>query len=84
LRKTGLFYEGNDLAPWLTRLTFDAYHQTVDRDFRNNVTVPAGPGMSMRILSTSVDKQATSGVNLRAEMTLAPGSRTVAGLEYED
>lgn len=84
LRKTGLFYEGKDLAPWLTRLTFDAYHQTIDRDFRNNVTVPAGPGMSMRILSTSVDKQTTSGVNLRAEMALAPGSRTVAGLEYED
>lgn len=83
LRKTSLFYEGTQLTPWLTRLSASLYHQTIDRDFRNDVSVAAGP-MRIRVLSTSIDKQATDGANLRAEMKFSPGTRTVAGLEWED
>lgn len=83
LRKTGLFYEGAQLTPWLTRLSFNLYRQTIDRDFRNDVATAAGP-MRIRVLSTSLDDQTTSGANLRAEMKFSDNSRTVAGLELED
>ena len=83
LRKTSLFYEASQLTPWLTRLGFSVYRQTIDRDFRNDVTAST-PRMRLRVLSTSLDEQATNGANLRAEMKFSPGSRTVAGLEWED
>ena len=84
LRKTGLFYEGTQLTPWLDRLAVDLYRQTIDRDFRNDVTVSMGPAGSMRVLSTSIDEQLTYGLNVRAEMKFSENSRTVVGLEYED
>lgn len=84
LRKYGLFYEGTNLAPWLDRLSLDLYRQTIDRDFRNDVTVSMGPMGSMRVQSYSLDEQLTHGLNLRAEMAFTENSRTVAGLEYED
>lgn len=83
LRKLGLFYEGTDLAPWLTRLGFDLYRQTVDREFRNDVTRFPGP-MRLNVLSNSRDEQLTWGANLRAEMQFSANSRTVLGIEYED
>ena len=83
LRKTALFYEGTQLAPWLTKLSANLYRQTIDRDFRNDVSTAAGP-MRIRVLSTSLDEQATNGANLRAEMKFSAHSRTVAGLEWED
>lgn len=83
LRKTSLFYEGTQLTPWLTRLSASLHHQTIERDFRNDVSVAAGP-MRIRVLSTSIDEQATSGANLRAEMKFSVASRTVAGLEWEN
>lgn len=83
LRKTALFYEGAQLTPWLTKLSFNLYRQTIERDFRNDVSVAAGP-MRLRVLSTSLDDQDTSGANLRAEMKFSSNSRTLAGLELED
>lgn len=84
LRKYGLFYEGTNLTPWLDRVAVDLYRQTIDRDFRNDVTVSMGPMGSMRVLSTSLDEQKTWGLNMRAEMRLFANSRSVVGLEYED
>ena len=81
LRKVSVFYEGERLTPWLTKLSINAFHQTVDRAFRNDVAVQAGP-MRLRVRSDSTDQQATDGANLRAEMRLSPDSRTVAGLEW--
>ncbi|WP_145108865.1 TonB-dependent receptor [Cereibacter sediminicola] len=83
LRKVSTFYEGTDLTPWLTRLSADLYRQTIDRTFTNDVSVAAGP-MQIRVLSNSEDAQETAGLNLRAEMSFSPNTRTVAGLEYED
>lgn len=93
LRKSVLFYEGTHLTPWLTRLDVNLYHQRIDREFRNDVTretpprvapAPPAPAMRVRVQSSSLDKQASSGVQLRAEMKFSAGSRTVAGLEWED
>lgn len=83
LRKVLAFYEGTNLTPWLTKLSLDAYRQTIDREFTNEVTTAAGP-MTIRVLSTSQDAQETKGLNLKAEMSFSANSRTVAGLEYED
>jgi hemoglobin/transferrin/lactoferrin receptor protein len=83
LRKTSLFYEGTQLTPWLTKLSASLYRQTIDRDFRNDVNTIAGP-MRIRVQSNSLDAQETSGAILRAEMKFSPGTRTVAGIEWED
>ena len=83
LRKATLFYEGTQLAPWLTKLGVNVYRQTIERDFRNDVTTAAGP-LRINVLSDSLDEQATNGATLRAEMKFSASSRTVAGLEWED
>lgn len=84
LRKVALFYEGIDLAPWLDKLSFDVYRQTIAREFINDITQSSAPGMSVRVQSESVDDQRTAGLNLTAEMRFSERTRTVAGLEYED
>lgn len=83
LRKYSAFYEGENLTPWMSLLTVNAYTQTVDRQFRNQASIPAGP-FRMGVSSTSDDKQDTSGLIVRGNMEFAPGHRTVVGFEYED
>lgn len=84
LRKFSAFYEGTDLTPWLKRLSVDAYRQTIDRRFDNDITMSIGPGRAMNILSSSDDDQETKGLNIKAEMSFTANSRTVLGFEYED
>lgn len=83
LRKYSAFYEGENLTPWMSMLKIDAYTQTIDRQFRNDITFAAGP-TTMNVLSISDDEQETSGFRAIANMEFAPGHRTVVGLEYED
>lgn len=84
LRKYSVFYEGTDLTPWMTSLKLDAYTQTVDRLFINDLTIPMGPGLAMGILSTSDDEQTTSGFSAKAELSFSASSRSIVGFEYED
>ena len=84
LRKFSAFYDGTRLTPWLDLLHVDAYSQTIDRTFDNDVTDTADTGELVNVISTSLDDQETIGLNLRAEMHFTPNSRTVIGLEYED
>ncbi|WP_421703704.1 TonB-dependent receptor [Aliiroseovarius sp.] len=83
LRKYALFYEGTDLTPWMTRLKVDAFSQTVDRLFSNDIATatPFGP---VTVLSTSDDEQTTSGFSANAELSFSAGSRSIVGFEYED
>ncbi len=83
LRKVSLFYESTDLTPWLDRLSFDIYRQTIAREFSNDITQPAGPMGNVHVLSLSTDRQRTAGAHLKAEMQFSEGTRTVAGIEYE-
>ncbi|MFC3612524.1 TonB-dependent receptor [Lutimaribacter marinistellae] len=83
LRKYSAFYEGADLTPWMSLLKIDVYRQTIDREFRNDITFAAGPS-DMNVLSTSDDIQTTGGVRAIANLKFAPGHRTVIGFEYED
>lgn len=88
LRKVSVFYDGTQLTPWLDLLHLDAYSQTIDREFSNDVTtirtVPILGQRRIHVVATSLDDQETLGLNLRAEMHFTPNSRTVLGLEYED
>lgn len=83
LRKVSLFYEGTQLTPWLDRLGFDLYRQTIAREFSNDITQSMGPSGNLHVLSLSTDHQRTAGAHLKAEMQFSEGTRTVAGIEYE-
>ena len=80
LTKLGLYYEGTDVTPWISKLNFNLFHQTVDREFVN-VIRPGGP---MVITSSSQDEQATKGFNLDATLEFAEGHRTLVGMQYEN
>jgi len=80
LRKLGFFYEGTDLADWLPRLTFDAFSQTIDRQFRNDVR----PAPMVRIVTENEDQQRTWGLNATGELRFTDAWRGVLGLQYED
>ncbi len=81
LRKYAVFYEGTDLTPpWMTSLKIDAYTQTVDRLFENNVAT-GGP---VTVASSSDDEQTTSGFAVKAELSFSENSRSIVGFEFED
>lgn len=83
LRKGGLYYEGTDLTPWMPRLSANIFYQTIEREFRNNVNIVAGP-QRIGVYSTSDDTQKTGGFNIQAELRFADGHRTAIGVEYEN
>jgi len=89
LLKFGAFYEGTNLTPWITKLNANIYHQTIDREFVNNVNIPMPtppfpPGTIRTVHSVSEDAQATYGLNIDAVLEFSPGHRTLVGLEYEN
>lgn len=86
LRKYALFYEGTDLAPWVKSLKVNAFSQTIDREFLNNVvtTTPGFPPTTTTIVASSTDEQMTSGFAATAELQLIEGQRTIVGFEFED
>lgn len=81
LRKLGTFYEGTDLTPWLTSLKIDAFHQTIDREFVNNIAL--GP-FAPTIDTSNKDEQETFGLNISAELQFWDNIRTIVGAQYED
>ena len=90
LNKVGLFYQGDQLSETVEKLKIDVYRQTVDRDFRNNVTQrpPKNPSKPVNIDVLSIDslsddEQITYGLNMQAELSLISGHSTVIGAEYE-
>ena len=90
LNKVGLFYQGDQLTETIDKLKIDVYRQTVDRDFRNNVTQrpPKNPSQPVNIDVLSIDslsddEQITYGLNMQAELSLISGHSTVIGAEYE-
>lgn len=80
LRKVGLFYTGTDLAPWLTRLDVNVFHQTIHRLFRNDVR----PTPTVRIVTENDDTQETIGLNATAELRFSDRWRGVVGFQHED
>lgn len=88
-RKVGVFYDGTDLNEWLTKLHFDAYFQTIDRLFENNlqtVLPPDPPGQptpfTSAIRSTSDDTITNYGGLAQADFELVENHYTIVGFQY--
>lgn len=79
LRKSGLFYEGTELTPWLGELKASVYYQTVDRRFESQAEMASGRAIG----SESDDRQITYGMNTRATLDLIAPGKTLVGVEYE-
>ncbi len=94
-RKVGIYYDGTDLTDWLAKLHIDAYYQTIDRLFENNVATfspptfvpfppPGGftPPFTTSVRSTSDDTLTNYGGLVQADLDLLEGHETIVGVQY--
>lgn len=87
--KIALFYDFAVDGDYLKNLHLDAYSQTIERKFENNVTVntPSGSPMigNLRVVNQthSQDKQYTQGLTLQSDFTLPAGNHLVLGAQYQ-
>ncbi len=89
LRKVGIYYDGKDLGPVVRNVHLDAYYQTVDRLFGNEVTtlVPPTPPMiplggEIAVRSTSDDRNVNWGGTAQVDLQFHPDHYTIVGLQY--
>jgi hemoglobin/transferrin/lactoferrin receptor protein len=87
--KFSLFYEGKDLLPGVSRVHFDAYHQTIDRKFTQDVAMSvvqqAGPPritLAQDFRHEDSDRLTTDGFNLQTDLTHLPNNVLSIGLQY--
>ena len=94
-KKVGIFYDATDLGDVVKKLHFDAYYQTVDRLFENDVEsfepatfIPFPPPGSMSpatfttVRSTSDDVITNYGANVQIDLEMLPQHYTIFGVEY--
>ncbi|WP_367931600.1 TonB-dependent receptor plug domain-containing protein [Aquamicrobium sp.] len=88
-RKVGIYYDGKDLGPVIKNVHLDAYYQTVDRLFMNDVETytPAAPpatpfATTTRVGSTSDDKNVNFGGTAQVDMQFHPDHYTIFGISY--
>ncbi len=82
LRKVGVYYDGKDLSPVVRKVHVDAYYQTVDRLFRNEVTMNPTPPITVDVVSTSDDRNVNYGGTAQVDLQFHPDHYTIAGLNY--
>lgn len=82
LRKVGIYYDGNDLSPVVRRVHIDAYHQTVDRLFRNDVVMKPTTPITVGVTSTSDDTNTNYGGTAQVDLQFHPDHYTIAGVNY--
>ncbi len=83
--KFSAFYEGKNLAPWLSRLSANAYHQMINRQFLQDVAgmLPTGvPPGTYNYKHADTDKLSTTGATMQADLTLVPNNVLIAGIQY--
>jgi hemoglobin/transferrin/lactoferrin receptor protein len=87
--KYAVFYEGKNLLPWMSRLSANAYHQTIARQFTQDVAYSIVQQVGPPKITRSVDfrhedsdELATNGFNLQADLTPLPNNVLVVGLQY--
>lgn len=84
-RKIGLYYDGKDLGPVLRNVHVDAYYQTIDRQFLNEVTMnPLAnrPSATVIVQSTSDDQIVDYGGTVQADFQFHPDHYTIMGVHY--
>lgn len=82
LRKIGLYYDGKDLSPVVKNVHFDAYYQTIDRLFTNEILMQPIPSMTVGVLSTSDDQIIDYGGTAQVDLQFHPDHYTIAGITY--
>lgn len=82
LRKVGIYYDGEDISDTIRKIHVDAYYQTIDRLFRNEVTVSPMPRRTVDATSTSDDRIIDYGMNAQIDLDLWTDHQTIFGLQY--
>jgi hemoglobin/transferrin/lactoferrin receptor protein len=82
LTKVGLYYDGKDLGPVLRNVHVDAYYQTIDRLFLNDVVMQPSPAITVGVASTSDDRIIDFGGTAQVDLQFHPDHYTVVGLNY--
>lgn len=81
-RKVGLFYDGTDLSPVVRKVHLDAYYQTIDRLFENEVVMNPLPPITVGVTSTSDDTIVNYGGTAQVDLQFHPDHFTIVGLHY--
>lgn len=84
-RKIGIYYDGKDLGPILKNVHLDAYYQTVDRLFMNDVETVTSSGpvtTTTRVGSKSDDENVNIGGTAQVDMQFHPDHYTIFGISY--
>ncbi|SMG46076.1 TonB-dependent receptor plug domain-containing protein [Cedecea sp. NFIX57] len=87
--KIGLFYDIDVDGNYLKKIHLDAYSQTVERRFENEVATtqpipsPAIQALSVKNQTQTNDKQYTQGVTLQTNFSLPAGNDLVLGAQYQ-
>lgn len=86
-KKFGIFYDGHDLGGPIKKVHVDAYYQTIDRLFSNNVAsdFPFGGGdidNFLAVNATSDDRLTNYGGLVQVDLELLPRHLTIFGAQY--
>ena len=84
-KKLSAFYSYDPDGETLKKLHFDAYSQTIDRNFVQHIemSVPLGPAMSIdNIIDTDIREELeTSGINTQLDLQLHDDHYAIAGMQ---
>ncbi len=87
--KIGLFYDYDVGGDYLKKIHLDAYNQTIERKFENEVattqTIPSPliQALTVRNQTHTNDKQYTQGVTLQSSFSLPANNNLVVGTQYQ-
>lgn len=81
-RKIGAYYDGKDLGPVVRNVHVDAFYQTIEREFLNEVAMMPLPGRSVTVTSTSDDEIEDYGGTAQVDFQFHPDHYTVMGVHY--
>ena len=86
--KFAAFYEGRDLLPGLSRVHVDAYHQTIDRRFTQQVAgmlpPPPPPPGSYDLVNDDTDTLRTMGGSVLLDWNAIPDHLVTTGVQVID
>jgi len=84
--KIAIFYHAENITPLLSKVQLDAYQQTVDREFVQNMemAIPMGPDKTAdMVVDTNIDEQLdTTGFNAQFDFILGKSHYFIAGVQY--
>lgn len=84
LSKVGVYYDGTDISDIVRKVHFDAYYQTVDRLFTNEVAIQPRPNLPViqRTRTVSEDLNTNLGATAQVDLQFHPDHHTIVGLHY--